>query len=143
MSTITSANSVVAFSVAGLFPVPQRIQGFSAERAWENGSLVMTETQIGVDGRKTAGYIFNPVELTISLQADSPSRDFFTTVINQQRSGREVLRIDGTIDLPATGESFLCTNGTLQAAPMMPNGGKVLAPMDFVIVFESIKPTLS
>lgn len=143
MPTITSANSVVAFSVAGLFPVPQRLQGFSAERAWENNALVMTETQMGVDGFKSSGYIFNPVELTISLQADSPSRAFFTALINTQRAAREVFRIDGTIDLPATGESFICTNGTLQAAPMMPGGAKVLQPMDFVLVFESIQPTLN
>lgn len=143
MSTITSANSVVALSVAGLFPAPIQIQGFSADRAWESGSLQMTETQVGVDGRKTAGFIFNPVEQTFSLQGDSPSRSFFTAIINAQRAAREVFRIDGTIDLPATGESFICTNGTLQASKMLPDAGKVLQQMDFVIVWESIQPTLS
>lgn len=143
MSTITSANSVVALTVAGLFPVPQQLQGFSADRAWESNSLVMTETQIGVDGRKTAGYIFNPVEQTFSLQGDSPSKSFFTAIINAMRAAREVLRIDGTIVLPSTGESFICSNGTLQASKMLPDAGKVLAQMDFVIVWESIQPTLS
>lgn len=143
MSTITSANSVVALSVAGLFPVPQRIQGFSADRAWESGAIAMTETQMGVDGLKSSGYIFNPVPQTYSLQADSPSRSFFTAIINGMRAAREVLRIDGTIVLPATGESFTCTNGSLQDAPMLPGAGKVLQPMDYVIVWESIQPTLS
>lgn len=143
MSTITSANSVVALTVAGLFPVPVRIQGFSADRAWESGAVQMTETQMGVDGLKSSGYVFNPVPQTFALQADSKSRDFFTAIINAQRAAREVFRIDGTIDLPSTGESFICTNGTLQAAPMLPGAGKVLQPMDFEIVWESIQPTLS
>lgn len=143
MSTITSANSVVALTVAGLFPTPQQLQGFSADRAWESGSLVMTESQIGVDGRKTAGYVFNLVEQTFSLQGDSPSRNFFTSIINAQRAAREIYILNGTIDLPATGESFICTNGTLKSSKMLPDAGKVLQPMDFVIEWESIQPTLS
>lgn len=143
MSTITSANSVVALTVPGLFPAPVLLRGFSADRAWESGSVVMTETQMGVDGRKTAGYIFNPTEQTFSLQADSPSRAFFTAIINAQKAAREVFIINGAIDLPATGESFICTNGTLQSSKMLPDGGKVLQAMDFVIVWEKIQPTLS
>lgn len=143
MSTITSANSVVALTVPGLFPAPVLLHGFSAERIWESDSLVMTESQIGVDGRKTAGYIFNLLKQTFSLQADSPSRNFFTTIINAQKAAREIFIINGTIDLPATNESFICSNGTLESAKMLPDGGKVLQAMDFVIVWQSIQPTLS
>lgn len=143
MSSITSANSVVALTVRGLFPAPVVLQGYSADRAWESGSLVMTESQRGVDGRKTAGYVFNTVEQTYSLQADSPSKQFFTSIINAMAAAREVFIINGTIDLPATGESFICTNGTLKTSKMLPDGGKVLQPMDFVIEWESIQPTLS
>lgn len=143
MSTITSANSVVALTVAGLFSTPVRLQGYSADRAWESGAVQMTETQMGVDGKKSHGFVFNPTDQTYSLQADSPSRNFFTAIINAQRAAREVFRIDGTIVLPATGESFTCTNGSLQASKMLPDAGKVLQPMDYVIVWESIQPTLS
>ena len=143
MSTITSANSIVTLSVAGLYPVPQQLQGYAADRAWESGNLTMTESKMSVDGRKSSGYIFNLVEQTFTLQADSPSRAVFTAIINAMRAAREIYVISGTITLPATGESFICTNGTLKDSKMLPNAGKVLDQMDYVIEWESIQPTLS
>lgn len=142
-TTITSANSVVTLSVAGLFPVPQQLQGYSADRAWESGNVDLTESQIGVDGRKTSGLIFNMVEQTFSLQADSPSKQIFTSIINAQRAARDIFYISGTIDLPSTGESFICTRGTIKNAKMLPDAGRVLQPMSFAIEWESVVPTLS
>lgn len=143
MSTITSANSVFTIAVAGLFPVPQILHGYAADRAWESESVDLTETKMSVDGKKSAGYVFNPVTQTISLQADSSSRAVFTAIINAMKAAREIYVISGTIDLPATGESFICTNGTLKASKMVPDAGKVLDQMNYVIVWESINPTLS
>jgi hypothetical protein len=142
-STITSANSVFTISVPGLFPVPQQLQGYSAERAWESGAVDISESQIGVDGRKTSGYIFALCTQTVSLQGDSPSKAIFTAIANAMRAAREVYYISGTIDLPSTGESFICTRGTLKSLKMLPDAAKVLQPMDFVIEWESIQPTLS
>lgn len=141
--SITAANSVITLSVAGLFPAPVQLQGYSTDRAWETGAVTQTESQIGVDGRKTSGFVFNLVEQTYSLQGDSPSKFIFTSIWNAQASQREVFPINGTIALPATGESFVCNNGTLQSSKILPDGGKVLQPMDYVIVWESVEPTLS
>lgn len=142
MSSITSANSVFTLSVAGLFPAPQQLQGYSADRAWEAGNVEVTESQRGVDGRKTSGVVLNMVEQTISLQADSPSKIIFTSILNAQRAARDVYYISGTIDLPSTGESFICTRGTIKNAPPLPNAGKVLQPVSYVIEWEDIIPTL-
>lgn len=142
-TTITSANSVFTISVPGLFPVPQQLQGYSAERAWNTDNVDLAEVQMGVDGRMTAGYTPNPVRQTISLQADSPSKGIFTSIARATKSSREVFYISGTIDLPSTGESFVCTRGILQAVKPLPDAGKVLQPMDFMIVWESINPTIS
>lgn len=141
--SITSANSVVTMTVAGLFPAPVQLQGFSADRAWETSAVAQTESVIGVDGRKTSGFIFNVVEQTFTLQGDSPSKFFFTQITNAQRAARDTLRIDANIVLPSTGESFTCKNGTLQSSKILPDGGKMLSDMDYVIVWESIQPTLS
>lgn len=141
--SITSANSVVTLQVAGLFPTPQQLQGYSTDRAWESGQVQETEAQIGVDGRKTAGYIFNLVEQTFTLQADSPSRAFFTAISAAQRAARDIYIISGTITLPSTGESFICTNGTFRGSKPLPDGGKVLQQQDYVIEWESVQPTLS
>ena len=98
---------------------------------------------MGVDGRMTSGFTPQPVRTTITLQADSPSKAIFNTIANTMKSSREVFYISGTIDLPSTGESFICTRGVLQAVKPLPDAAKVLQPMDFMIVWQSITPTLS
>lgn len=142
-TTITSANSVFTISVAGLFPVPQQLQGYSAERAWESEAVELAEVQMGVDGRMTSGYTPNPVMQTISLQADSPSKQIFASIQNAMRATRDVYYITGTIDLPSTGESFICRRGVLRTSKPLPDAAKVLQPMSFQIVWESIDPTLA
>ena len=141
-STITSANSVFTLSVAGLFPVPQQLSGYSTERAWNTDGVDLAETQMGVDGRMTAGYVPNPVPQTISLQADSPSKAIFTAIARAMVASRDVYYISGTIDLPSTGESFVGRRGVLQNVKKIADAGKVLQAMDYKIVWESLEPTL-
>lgn len=143
MSSITSANSVFTLSVPGLFPVPQQIQGFTADRAWETNNVALTESTISLEGIKSTGFIFSLTEQTITLQADSPSRTFFTSLINAMRAAREILTLSGTITLPATGESFVCVRGTLKDAKTTPNVGKLLEPVTYVIEWQAIQPTLA
>lgn len=142
-STITSANSVFTISVPGLFPAPIQIQGFSAERAWETGKQELTESQMGVDGRKTSGYVPMMVSQTFSLQADSPSKQVFNAIARAMQAARDALYITGIIVLPSTGESFSCIKGTLKNYPPVPSAAKVLQPVDFEIEWENIQPTLT
>ena len=141
-TTITSANSVFTISVPGLFPVPVQLSGYSAEKAWETQQQDLAETQMGVDGRQTAGYVPFPVEQTVSLQADSPSKSIFKTIAQAMQSAKDVYYIQGTIDLPATGESFSGVRGVLVNWKAIPDAAKVLQPMSFAIRWESLQPTL-
>jgi hypothetical protein len=142
LTTITSANSVFTITVPGLFDSPVQLQGYSAERAWNSDQQGLTENQIGVDGRKTSGYVFNPVRMTVSLQADSPSKKIFKAIVAAMQQAREVLYIQGNIDLPSTGESFTCNVGTIEDIKAIADAGRVLQPMDFVINWGSLLPTL-
>lgn len=142
-STITSANSVVSMTVAGLFPSPVQLQGYSADKAWDTAAVVVTETQIGVDGRKTAGLVFNPVKQTFAFQADSPSVQIFESIFAAQRAARDVYYISATIDLPATGESYVCNKGTLEDYNSVASAGKVLTMREFSINWASIQPSVS
>lgn len=141
-TTITSANSVFTISVAGLFPSPQQLQGYAAEKAWSTESVELAEVQMGVDGRMTSGFTPVPVKQTISLQADSPSKAIFNSIAAATRAARDIYYITGTISLPSTGESFTCNRGVLQNFKPVPDAAKVLQPMDFAITWESISPTL-
>lgn len=141
-TTITSANSVFTIIVPGLFPVPVLLQGYSAERAWNTDQQDLAETQMGVDGRMTAGYVPNPVKQTISLQADSPSKAIFKAIAAAMQSSRDVYYIQAAIALPSTGEAFSGIRGVLTNFKPLPDAAKVLQAMDFAIVWESLLPTL-
>ena len=139
-STITSANSVVTIAVSGLFSTPVQLQGYSTDKAWDTAAQVITETQIGVDGRKTAGLVFNPVKQTFSFQADSPSVQIFEAIYAAQRAARDVYYISATIDLPATGQSYVCNKGTLEDYNSVASAGKVLTAREFSVNWGSVQP---
>ena len=141
-STITSANSVFTLVVAGLFPAPVQLKGYASDKAFTTEAVDMAEVQMGVDGRMTAGFVPNPVKQTITLQADSPSKDIFTAMIQAMKTAREVFYISGSIALPSTGESFTLTRGILTNAKQIPDAQKVLQPMDFQITWESVNRSL-
>ena len=141
-STITSANSVFTLVVAGLFPAPVQLRGYACDKAFTTEAVDLAEVQMGVDGRMTAGFVPNPVKQTITLQADSPSKDIFTAIIQAMKTAREVFYISGSISLPSTGESFALTRGILTNAKQIPDAQKVLQPVDYVITWESVNRSL-
>jgi len=141
-TTITSANSVFTIVIPGLFPAPVQLQGYASDKAFTSEAIDLAEVQMGVDGRMTAGFTPNPTKQTVTLQADSPSKDIFTALIQAMKTAREVFYISGSIALPSTGESFTLTRGILTNTKQIPDAQKVLQPMDFVITWESVNRSL-
>jgi hypothetical protein len=141
-TTITSANSVFTIVVPGLFPAPVQLRGYATDRAFTTEAVDLAEVQMGVDGRMTAGFVPNPVKQTITLQADSPSKDIFTVLIQAMKTAREVYFVSGSIALPSTGEAFTLTRGILTNAKQIPDAQKVLQPVDYVITWESVNRSL-
>jgi len=141
-TTITSANSVFLLVVPNLFPAPVQLQGYESGKAFTTDALELGEVNMGVDGRMTAGFVPNPVKQTITLQADSPSKEIFQAIIQAMKSAREIFYISGSIALPSTGESFTLTRGVLTTAKQIPDAQKVLTQMDFTITWESIARSL-
>ena len=140
--SITSANSIFTLVVAGLFPAPVQLHGYSADRAFSNDSMALAEVNMGVDGRMTAGYTPTATQMTITLQADSPSRDFFATIVAATKTLRDVYYLSGTITLPSTGEAFTLTRGVLNTVKQIPDAAKVLQPVEYQITWESVNRAL-
>ena len=141
-TTITSANSILYLTVPLLFQSPTRIYGYATDKAFATEALELAVVEMGVDGRMTAGYTPNPVTQTISLQADSPSRSIFTTITQASKTAREIYYITGSLSLPSTGESFSMTRGVLTSTQQIPDAGKVLQSIDYVITWESVNASL-
>jgi hypothetical protein len=138
MATLTTANSAVSLVVRGLFPVPQRLQGYATDDSFATEDVSPMEVQMGVDGQLSAGYVPYATPITFTLQADSPSTAMFDTVLEAQKANKEGFIFDGTIILQGTGAKYAMTKGYLTKASPMPAAKKMLQPRAFTITFESV-----
>lgn len=138
MSTITSANSVLMLGIAGLYNVPIQILGFSTDDAFTIADVDMAETMMGVDGRMSAGWIPMIKSMDITLQADSPSNDFFDAWIAAEAVAREKYMANGSILLSGTNRLYVLTTGYLKTGSVMPGAKKVLQPRKFTLEFQDI-----
>jgi len=136
--SLTSANCVIMLSVAGLFPVPQQLQGFAAEDIFDADAVDNAETVMGVDGKMSAGWIPNIIKLGITLQADSDSIAFFERWYAAEQSVREKYFATGSIYLRAVEREFILTRGALRNYAPLPNGKKILQPRKFTIDWEAM-----
>lgn len=138
-STITSANSIITLTVAGIFSSPQQLQGFSADNVYETGEQVVTEVLMGIDGRLSGGFVYNPVQQTFTLQADSPSNTVFETWAAQQAINKNAYPASGVTTLISVGTKYVMTRGFLMSLPPLPTAAKVLQPRRYLINWESVQ----
>lgn len=136
--TITAANAIVMIGVTGLYDTPRRLQGFSADNIADIDSVSSLESQMGVDGRLSGGFVFNSVNQNITLQADSESNDFFDNWRQAEAQRREKYVAFGSILLRATGRRFVMARGFLGAVSLMPAINKTLQPRRFSMTWESV-----
>lgn len=138
--TLTAANSNLLISVASIFPLPIKIQGFSADDITDMDSVTSKETSMGIDGRLSAGFVPAPITQNITLQADSPSIDFFEDWFTYERQSRDAYVATGQLILPATGKTYAMTRGFLTNYAPIPAARRTLQPRRFTIIWENVAP---
>lgn len=138
MATLTSANSVLMLGVANLFNIPQKIEGYAADDAFTVTDVESGETQMGVDGRLSAGFTPYIVPLEINLMADSASNLFFDVLMQSEKIAKEKYEINGSIEIPSIGYIYTFTRGFLKKASVVPAAKKILQARKFEIEFESM-----
>ena len=138
MATITSVNSVLSLAINTYFPVPQVIQGFAVDDAFESESVQQSETLMGVDGILSGGKVFVPYKMTIHLQADSPSVFLFDAWRNAQDADADVYAASGSIVLSSTSMVYTLQNGFLTSATPFPAVKKTLTPLVYEITWQRI-----
>lgn len=138
MSTITSANSVLSLAINNYFPVPQIIQGYAVDDAFESEAVQQSEILMGVDGKLSGGKVFVPYKMTVHLQADSPSVFLFDAWRNAQDAATDVFSASGSITLPSTNMVYTLQNGFLTAATPFPAVKKTLQPLVYEITWQRI-----
>lgn len=137
-NNITSADSILILSVAGLLPVPQQIQGFSTDDIFSTANAVPVETMMGIDGNLAGGYVPTEKKTTFSLMASSASNDFFDAWQAGQDANYTAYSAGGLITIPSLGKVFLLTNGFLTGYVAISDAKKVLQPRRFEVTWQSI-----
>lgn len=74
-NTVTAANSILTLQIPGFFDTPIRIEGFQANNMHSYADAQMGETRMGVDGKQSIGYVAHDIAFTLSLEANSVSKD--------------------------------------------------------------------
>lgn len=136
--TLTAANAVIMIGVQGLYDTPRRLQGFAADNVATIDPVTHAETSMGIDGRLSAGFVHNPIQQSITLQADSESVDMFEFWHQMQRQRRELYWAFGSILLKATNKRYVMNRGVLTATSLMPAINRTLQPRQFTLVWQDV-----
>ena len=138
--TLTSANAILTFSQAILFPIPVQLQGFAADDIFDLDQIRPTETSMGVDGKLSGGFVWVERPMNISLQADSESNDFFDVIVTQQEAANDVYVLNGVAVLPAVSTTFILTRGFLTAYKPAPDAKRTLQPRRYQVTWNRVHP---
>ncbi len=139
MSFLTSANSEFLLAINDLYPVPQKLQGYSADDAFTTDQVAAVETQVGVDGFVGHGFVFNVVKQSIVLQPTSPSLQLFMDWYNAMQAAREVYTCSAVILLPSVRKKYTLNEGALAETTLVIGAKKILEPTRFTINWASSK----
>lgn len=136
--TLTSANSVFALAIQGLYPSPQILRGYSADDAFSTEAVENAETVMGIDGHLSGGFVFNPIKQTIMIMPDSESLGVFENWRLAQEASREVYVASASITLPSIGKKYALSRGFLTSSRPIPDVKKTLQPVEFEVTWGTI-----
>lgn len=139
--TITAANSVYTLVIPGFVDSPQRLQGYSADAAFDTEEVEAAEIVLGVDGGMSIGWLPTLTMQTISLMPDSPSSDLFEDWDQASRARREVYTANGVITLPGSQKTYTMIRGVLSRTARIPGVRKTLQARGFRITWQSVTPS--
>ena len=143
MANITSANAVYILTIPGLYDSGVQIQQFSADDMFDTEALDSAETQMGVDGHFTAGFVYVPLRQSITLMADSNSVDVFETWYGAQQTSRSLYEANGTIVLSSVGKTYTLTRGFLTGYAPLPDAKRTLQARKFGITWQKVTSAIS
>lgn len=135
--SITSVNAQIMFTIPLLFPIPQQLEGFAAEDIFDTEAIEAGEAVMGLDGFLSAGFVPMPIKQGYTIQANSPSVDFFESWYAAEQASRDKYFAQGVIVMPGIGRTYAMVSGVLIGYSPMADGKKVLQPRKFGVVWES------
>lgn len=139
MPTLTVADIAITIAVPSVFPVPFPVQGFGPDDVIEFPDVKPVEAIIGVDRRKSSGYIAHLIPVRITLQADSPSIFFLERWWQTLDQVSDDLPGSMNVISPALVKIWSFSNISLTSYPPGPTGKKIFQQQRFEFMAESVK----
>jgi hypothetical protein len=133
--TITAATAIYTLVVDTVFPVPQTLQGFGVDEAFDTEAAETAVVELGVDGVAVSGWVPRLTKQTITLLPSSISFILFEQWVEAMDRGQEVLYATGVIKIPAVKRQYNLPQGTLTRHPALPNAKRVLRDRQFEITW--------
>ena len=123
-----------------LYTSPTQLQGYAADDAFEVDAVENGEYSMGIDGRLSAGFVYNPIQMTLTIQADSPSLPIFENIWNYEVTNRTKLEHNWTITTTANGRRYNLTTGFMRSYKA-PAGKRILQPAIIQLSFARQSPS--
>ena len=124
---ITSANATMVMIVEDLYPAGVPITNFSTDQ--------MIDGDMGVDGGMAAGFVPNPWNVTISLEASSPSFKVMQTLAQVMVTNKCTYEVSLIITVPALNQVHVYRKGVLLTGKGLPGIRKTLEPTQWKFTF--------
>jgi len=134
--SLTAANAVITLTIPGLYPVPQTLVQFAVDEVFDGPSLASAETEMGVDGVQSGGFVYVKYPQKYTFQPNSPSIVVFDNWWQAQQALTAVLAANGSIRLPALFKKWTLFNGFLTSYMPIPHAKKLIQPQTFEITWQ-------
>lgn len=133
---ITSANAKVILSCA-LFPAGLQFENFSVDTMWTQDLVQQLEARMSADGKLSFGYTPNPKPISFQFQPNSATVDSLDYLVQTQDLSQAPVVCQMVIELKSLGKAITLQNGACVSNKLLPNGVKVLDPMQYDFSFEA------
>lgn len=136
---ITSTNSRLYIQVEELYPTPVRIERFGQDSAFEIDEHTIGEARFGVDGGMAVGYVPNPVNVSVTLEAGSESASVMENILLTTKTNLKPYEVTMIAELPALHKQYVWSNGSMLTGTLMPNPKKTLDPTKWSFTFGAVQ----
>lgn len=138
VTDVTSANATMLIQAEGAIPVPTQLHHFSTDGMAQAGAFTVAEARMGVDGYLAAGQTPKPFELTITLEANTPSEKLLGDLLEAMHRERTIFNVTLTIRVPALKATFILTDGVLIDGAAMNNLGATIDKTSWKFMFADL-----
>lgn len=93
-NTITAANTVISLRCEGVYDDWIRIEGAQADAFLSLGDVTFAQTEVGVDGKLSIGWVAHKTSTVVSLAPNSQSVSVFENIYNDALNNNEVRLVE-------------------------------------------------